>query len=201
MNDSRRALFLAALVLLSPSIPARAQPAREADQQDLRLMLVEMREAFNQHQIERLVPFLHDHFSLIFSDGSLVTDPASLKAWYKNLFDPATGLLQSLTINPVPDEPAQLLGAETAIGHGTSTDLVVTRDGRKREIRSRWTATVVKAGGKWRLAGLQAGTNIFDNPVLDDYKAAIARTSTICGVVGLVAGALGAGLFRRQAGR
>jgi len=198
MRDSRRPFILVAVVGLWASVPALAEPAREADQQELRLMLVETREAFNQRQIERLAPLLHDHFSMIFSDGTLITDPASLKTWYKNLFDPATGLLQSLTINPVPDEPAQLLGQDTAIGHGTSTDLFVTRDGHKREVRSRWTATVVKSAGKWRLAGLQAGTNIFDNPVLDEYKAAIARTSTICGVVGLLAGALGAGLFRRR---
>jgi hypothetical protein len=196
---SRRPWLLAAALALWTSASALAQAPGDADRRELRRMLVEVTDALNQQKIDRLAPLVHDHFSIVFWDGTLVTDLPALKTYYKTLLDPATGLYQSVTLDPAPDDPPQLLGSDAAIGHGTSTDVFVARDGRKREIRSRWTATAVKAGGTWKLAGLQTGANLFENPVLEECRASIARTAAICGGVGLLAGVLGAGVFRRRA--
>ena len=47
-------------------------------------------------------------------------------------------------------------------------------------MKSRWTATVIKDGGQWKLLTIHAGTNFLDNPVL----AGIEQLSKTYGAVG-----------------
>jgi hypothetical protein len=61
-------------------------------------------------------------------------------------------------------------------------------DGDTRTMASRWSAVVVKKGGKWKLASLHIGVNAFDNPVLSALKDGMPKIGAIGAVIGLVLG-------------
>jgi hypothetical protein len=194
-----RALALPALAILATVAPCGAQDAREADHQDLRRMLVSVRDAINTQHIEKMEPLMAEHFSIVLADGELITDLKVLKAYYGRLLDPGSGVLTSLTINPAADELTQFIADDVGVCHGTSSDTFVLRSGKTRVLQSRWTATLVKRGGAWKIVALQAGANILDNPILEEHKSLaklVALGGSAAGIV-LVLVAFAAG---RRAG-
>jgi Domain of unknown function (DUF4440) len=180
-------LVAAAATAAAQTPPAPVAPAvdHEADHQQLRALLVSVRDAINARKLEMLDGVLADHFAITLADGQLVTDPARLKAYYTGLLAPQ-GPLRSLTLNPVADELTEFVASDVGICHGTSEDSFVLADGKTRVLKSRWTATLVKQDGSWKLKAFQAGANVLDNVILDEHK----RAFTILGTGGLVAALL-----------
>jgi hypothetical protein len=62
--------------------------------------------------------------------------------------------------------------------------------GRKLEFKSRWTATVVKEGGRWLLASYHISLNALENPILDTAKRSLLWVGLGAGVGGLLLGVL-----------
>jgi hypothetical protein len=61
----------------------------------------------------------------------------------------------------------------------------------------RWSATVVKENGEWKVALAHAGTDFLNNPVLDGAKAVVKKIGVGAGLGGLLAG----GVFGVMIGR
>jgi hypothetical protein len=92
----------------------------------------------------------------------------------------------------------EFVAPDVGICHGTSDDTFVLTNGTTRVLRSRWTATLVKVEGTWKLKAFQAGANVLDNVILDEHKRA-AFGIGVGGVVGaLLLGGVGFRLGRRR---
>jgi hypothetical protein len=194
----KKSLVTLASVLAFAGLVA-AEDAREVDHRELRAMLVTVRDAINHQQIEKMAPVLAKHFSIILADGQLVADLGGLESYYKKLLEPATGLVRSITVNPSADELTTFLDSNAGVCHGTSTDSFVLSDGKTRVLTSRWTAALVKEDGAWKIAALQAGANVLDNPILDEYKHATQRLVAGAGVGAFALALLGFAIGRRSA--
>jgi hypothetical protein len=48
-------------------------------------------------------------------------------------------------------------------------------DGRGFDIAGRWTATMIKDNGQWRILAIHAGTNFLDNPVINAIELFVRR--------------------------
>lgn len=59
------------------------------------------------------------------------------------------------------------------------------------DLDNRWTATLVKQDGQWKLAAYHVSTNVLDNPVLNAAKRNLYLAGGIGGVVGLLVGVIG----------
>ena len=55
-------------------------------------------------------------------------------------------------------------------------------------MRVRWSATVVKEGGEWKVALAHVGTDFLDNPVLEGVKGFAKNLGLGAGVGGVVVG-------------
>ena len=95
------------------------------------------------------------------------------------------------------DELSILYGGDTAIAFGSAREHFTLAGGRHFDFTGRWTATMVKDGGKWLVASLHTSDNIFDNPLLN------AATKALWWVGGgtLLVGALGGWLLGRRGRR
>jgi len=121
--------------------------------------------ALNTQKLDDLAPLLAPGASLTFVDQSVAHDVPELKATFARWLN-ASSDLAGVTFVPLIDRPAQIIG-DTALVTGTSRDLYHLKDGNTLTVPARWSATLLRQDGAWRLASLHCGANLVDNPILD----------------------------------
>ena len=97
------------------------------------------------------------------------------------------GAFKSYKVDPTPDQPATLLGDDTAVSSGRSV-AHYTLMGTEYEFENRWTATLVKENGKWLLVGYHVSLDALDNPIIDIAKRGLYWAGGIGVLVGLLGG-------------
>jgi ketosteroid isomerase-like protein len=197
MRWPRRSLFLVLYSLLALGIFAKAptlvtppppnQPAedRHADHEELRAMLRTATDALNKRDADALSPLLGAHCYITTVDGQTFRDAAGFKAYLDRLYGSS---VTKIEFHPVADELTTFLGSDSGICVGSSNDTYTFKDGSNRAMTSRWTATVHKEDGKWKMVGLHTSANILDNPVVDATKKKGYATSGAAIVIGAIVG-------------
>lgn len=90
-------------------------------------------------------------------------------------------------VPPTPDTLTILHGDDTGISFG-ETIANYRLLGKDMEMKSRWTATVVRQDGRWLLAGYHLSMNVLDNPLLNGAKQALWAAGATALTAGLAAG-------------
>ncbi len=196
MKTSVRFLSLCFLVLLL-SISSFAQ-SREQDHEDLRALLRTAAEAMNAKNFDALTPLFNDQFSITTVDQKLFTSIADFKAYYESLLGGPDAALKSIVFKPEADDLTRFVGDNIGLSHGASTDTYNFSDGDTRQMTSRWTATVYKRDGKWKILNIHIGTNLLDNPVLAAAKSYLYKVGAGAAIGGLLVGFLLARLLRSR---
>lgn len=106
-------------------------------------------------------------------------------------------VFQGYTTPPTADELTILHGGDTGIAFGTSVPHYKYL-GMEFDLENRWTATLVKDDGKWKIAAYHVSANILDNPVLTTAKNSVYWVAGIALVIGLVLGCLGGRLMGKK---
>lgn len=180
-------IVLLSLTLSVISIAASAQN-READHEELRALMRSATEAMNSKNFDALEPIFHQQFSITTVDQKLFTNFADFKAYYAQLFNGPNAPLRSITFNPVADDLTQFVGDNIGLSHGTSNDTYQFSDGDNRVMASRWTATVIKDNGKWKILNIHIGTDLLNNPVVEATKGYVYKVGGGALIVGLLLG-------------
>lgn len=168
--------------------PALAQPTKEDPaHEQLRTLRKEMVEAANAGDIDRLLTHLDDDVVVTFMDAEVARKPAGVKAYLETMLKGPTRKVTGFTTDPTVDELTHLYG-DTGVALGSSKDSYSLTDGRQFTTATRWTATLVRKGDRWKVAALHASASMFDNPVLDIAKRWLYWTGGIAVAVGLLLG-------------
>jgi hypothetical protein len=191
----RLKLMLLCLITLSLASIAQAED-READHNELRALLRTATEAMNTGNFDALRPLFYEKFSITTVDQKLFTNLDDFKAYYEGLLKGGNAQLKSIVFHPEADALTEFVGDQIGLIHGTSTDTFTFADGDVRTMTSRWTATVYKDNGKWKILNLHIGTNLLDNPVTATLKGYVKKTALAAGVGGLIIGFIIAWLMR-----
>ncbi|MEW6211142.1 MAG: nuclear transport factor 2 family protein, partial [Acidobacteriota bacterium] len=166
--------------LLSLTVASFAQ-SREQDHEELRALLRTATEAMNSKNFDALAPLFNNQFSITTVDQKLFTSIADFKAYYESLLSGPNAPLKSIVFKPEADDLTVFVGDNLGLSHGTSTDTYNFSDGDTRSMTSRWTATVYKRDGKWKILNIHIGTNLLDNPVLTAAKSYIYKAGVGAG--------------------
>jgi hypothetical protein len=188
-------LLLLCLITLLPTSAALAQD-READHQELRAMLRVATEAMNSGNFEALRPLFYNKLSITTVDQKLFTNFDDFKTYYEGLLKGGQAQLKSIVFKPEADALTEFVGDNVGLSHGASTDTFTFADGDVRTMTSRWTATVYKDSGKWKILNLHIGANLLDNPVTAAVKGYATKAAIGAGVGGLILGFIIAWLIR-----
>ncbi|MCY2966160.1 MAG: hypothetical protein NT069_21440 [Planctomycetota bacterium] len=114
-------------------------------------------------------------------------------------FDKLKKFIRKMTVHPKTDKRLILNDGKLVISSGDMEDEYALSRGPRVNLKSRWSATLVKEDGRWLLASFSASTNAFDNEVVDLYLAGQKYTwVAIGGLVGLVLGIGVARTFSRK---
>jgi hypothetical protein len=184
----RTPLFLSVFLLTLSCAPGVAQVAdpRTQDHEALHALLVSATEAVNRGDAEALGRLLAPDFVATFSDQTRITDRAGLAAYLDRILHAEDAPLAAIHLQPVADAPTAFIGEDAGVAYGSSKDSFMLADGIELTLDSRWTATLVRDDGQWKIRAFHAGVNMLDNPIL----LAAGRLSWAWGAGGLVLGLL-----------
>jgi hypothetical protein len=126
---------------------------------------------------------LAGEFVLTGVDQTIVISKAELKEYFSRMFETPDSLLTSIKIQPTASILTRFLSDNVGICYGTSTDTYTLKKGGDAVMNSKWTATLIKENGEWRIAAVHAGADILNNPILNK-SISLGYTFAAIGAVG-----------------
>lgn len=175
----------AAVPLLLAALSAGAQvPSQAADHDALRKMKADLLSAVNGRKLESLEGMVHQPFVATLITQQTFTDIKAMKAFYEDLFTRKLLRLSKVTVDAEADELSQIYTGTFAVARGSTSEVYEMADGRRFDMKGRWTAVALKDGEQWKLLALHNGTNFLDNPVL----TAVEKSTVSFGIGGVVLG-------------
>lgn len=170
---------------------AFADVTADKEHEALRELNQNVTASLNNVDFNAFQQYLTEPFDLVFADQKSITSIQQLKDYYAEMTSEAGGGMESIKFEPTADALTRFIGANTGITRGTSVDTFTRKDGRKVVINSRWTATVVKDAGKWKITALHAGVNLLDNAY---FKLVTGKMKTMMYGAAALAFLIGLGL-------
>jgi hypothetical protein len=160
------------LVLLFPAVVfAEAVSGTPADHDQLRHLLEMAQEAINNDNPDQLEAYLHKDYVITVMNQELVTKDRTLKELFNDWFKKPDAILKSLTVKPEATIETRIYDDRFGVCYGTSVDTYTLQDGREFSFDSKWTATVIKQDGQWKLLALHVGVDPIENPLIDGYRS------------------------------
>jgi ketosteroid isomerase-like protein len=174
-------LFLTGLFTL-----ASAHAAEDPAHDELRALRTTIIDAIVKGDIDTVLKHVHPDVVVTWQNSEVCRGRAGLKGFFEK-----TGResFKGYKLPPTPDELTILHGGDTGVSFG-ETIAGYKLLGKDYEIKSRWTATVVKVDGRWQLAAYHISMNVLDNPLLNTAKSALSAAAGIALLLGLALGVL-----------
>ena len=190
LKTYRHILFLwvfASLVFVSP-VFSQENGTRERDHEEMRQLLADVTHAINTEDIEHIRNFFAKDYIYVGADQSAVTNREEFMAYYDKLLGGKNALLKSLNFQPKAFMKTKFIQENVGIVYGESDDTYVLANGHTAKVKSKWSATLLKEDGKWKVATLHNGVNFYDNPEITHFINFWKMIASGALVVGLVLG-------------
>jgi ketosteroid isomerase-like protein len=168
------------LLLCSSWVAAAENPAHE----ELRVLRTEIIDAITRGDIDAVIQHVHPDVVVTWQNSEVCRGHAGLLEFFHRM---GKNSFRGYKLPPTPDELTVLHGDDTGISFG-ETAAEYNLLGRKYEIRSRWTATLVKQDGRWLLAGYHISMNALDNPLLNSAKNGVYLAGAVSLLFGVLIG-------------
>jgi hypothetical protein len=119
-----------------------------------------------------------------------------IRAYYRRMVKDDGRLITKYTTEAKVGAPARFVGAgsDVAVADGSMEDEFFPVIRGPFKLSSRWSATVAKSGGQWKIVNLHMSSNVFTNTLI----AELTRTLWYAGAGGLVVGLLAGWFLRRR---
>ncbi|MDH5656671.1 MAG: hypothetical protein OEZ34_12230, partial [Spirochaetia bacterium] len=147
--------------------------------------------AVNESKPELIQPHLAGQFSITMVNQENIKSYDELKQYFHNFFQSENAILSKLTVEPEADVLTVFTGPNTGYNYGHSTDTYELKIGKSITMKSRWTATVIKENGQWKISTLHVGVNMVENPILEIAE----KEKYIWGISGFIMAAVMALVF------
>ena len=167
------------------SQPAVAEDPAHAELRALRDSLVD---AVNKRDLTRLLSHLHPDVVVTWQDAEVSRRHDGVRAYLTRMLEGPDRIVDEFATTPSVDELTILYGGDTGISFGSSLDHFKLRSGQSLDVRSRWSATLVRQDGRWLIASFHASVNMFDNPLLAGMRRLVYGAGLIALIVGLAIG-------------
>jgi ketosteroid isomerase-like protein len=153
-------------------------------------------EAWQRRDLDAMLAHADPEIVVTWQNGEVSRGPAAIKQFYQTMFEDNGGLIADMKSEIKVDDLAILHGADTAIAFGSIHDVMTFKKsltttfigaGDSLALDSRWSATLLRKNGTWKLASYHVSANVFSNPVM---TLAVKSTQRVAGLGGLVVGIL-----------
>ncbi len=182
-----RLLFLSAcswLAVATAGLTVRA--AEDPAHNELRTLRSEVVEAITKGDFDNVIRHVHTNVVVTWQNGEVCRGHQGLREFFDRM---GKNSFKGYKTAPTPDELTILSGGD----HGISFGYTVANYnllGKDFELKSRWTATLIKENGKWLLSSYHISMNVLDNPLLNAAKGSLAWAAGLAAAGGVVVGLL-----------
>jgi len=183
--------------LLALAVPILAQDPHETDRQALRNILAEVTKAINAQDIEGIVAQMSPDCTVTWWNAEVSRGHDDIRAYYRKMVKDPGRLIDKYTTEAKVGAAARFVGSggDVAVADGSMEDEFFPVIRGPFKLSSRWSATVAKTGGQWKIVNLHMSSNVFTNPLM----AEVMRLLWYAGAGSLlVGGLLGWFLGRRR---
>ena len=163
------ALFM--LIAAGRVFAADTDPHAE-DRQQLRHLMAEVVAGINDQNIDRMLTQFADNATVTWLNAEVSRGKADIKAYYQRMVGGEHAILKKYLTQAKLGAPAKFYG-DIAVADGTTADEFFPWKRDEFRFDSRWSGTMAKIDGQWKLVSLHLSTNVFNNPLLDEYKQTI----------------------------
>jgi len=190
-------MFPVLLVLLIAPSGVHAQD--EATHNALRRLKTTMEKALNARDLDTIVANVDPNVVFTTMNGDVCRGPQQIRAYFAKMLTAPGHIVKDVKVSFEVDALTTLYGGDTGVAYGSSKDHYELTDGKTFDIKGRWTCTMVKDGDRWVIAAFHYSANIFSNPIVDEYKAAIWKAGVAAAALALIVGLLLGRMLRRRA--
>jgi ketosteroid isomerase-like protein len=208
-----------ALLLATPASDAQSTSAptssntlqtqsQEATHAELRALRDALLEAWQHRDLDAMLTHVAPNVVVTWQNGEVSRGAKGVRKFYDEVLNGPDKIVANIASTLRVDELSILYGNETAIAFGSIHDDVTLSHSIARAaflgagdvlaLDSRWTATLVKLDGQWKVASYHVSTDAFSNPILSMAIAAGKRSALLAAVCGLIVGALVVWFFLRR---
>ena len=142
----------------------------------------------NSGDIDAQLAFLHPNVVVTWHNAEVARGREGVKKYLDRMLHGSPKIVEKFGAEVTVDELSILHGGDTAIAFGSAQERFTMAGGKQFDFTGRWSATLVKDGGKWLVANLHTSDNIFDNPLLNAATKALPWAVGGGLLIGLVAG-------------
>ncbi|MCX6872475.1 MAG: nuclear transport factor 2 family protein [Verrucomicrobia bacterium] len=168
--------------------PGATETNREADHAALRQLRDQVVIAINKLDGDALAPCFAKEFALTTVTQSVLTNPAQVAEFFERTFRAKDALISGMQTEPTADILTRFIDENTGVCYGSTKDSYTLKSGEVVTMHNRWSATVVKENGEWKVAMAHVGTDFLNNPLLDGAAAFAKKLAIGAGLGGLVVG-------------
>lgn len=190
--------FLVLFFLVFTSIVWAQQDARNEDHDKLRALKAKVVDAFNKRDGQAIAACFTRDFAITTIDQTTLTSAADIEKHFNTMFKSPAAIVVDMKVSPDPEILTSFIDADNGYCYGKNHETYTLKNGTVVPMDSRWTATVHRENGAWKIATIHAGVNFLDNPVLVRSEARVKTTAAIGFAAGVVLILLVSALFRRK---
>ncbi len=164
----------------------QAKPADDPAHDELRGLRTQIIEAITKGDFDRMLSSVHPDVVITWQNNEVCRGHKGLRDFFDRM---GKDTFKGYKTPPTPDELTILHGGNTGVSFGqTVADYHLL--GSTHEMKSRWTATLIKENGRWLLASYHVSMNVLDNPILSLAKNSLYLAAGLALLAGLVVGRL-----------
>jgi ketosteroid isomerase-like protein len=199
MRTSSGLCYAVAFAALLRPLPMTAQnDLHQEDRQALLKILSEVEKAINAQDIEGIIAQMSPDCTVTWWNAEISRGPAEIRAYYRRMVKDEGRIISKYTTQAKLGAHARFIGSggDVALADGSMEDEFFPIIRGPFKLSSRWSTTVAKSGGEWKIVNLHLSSNVFTNTLI----AELTRALWFAGGAGVMIGGL-AGWFLGRRGR
>lgn len=172
MRKPGRVIFLSGLLLflfLGVKLNAADTDPHAEDRKQLLKLMHEVEAAINEQNIDRMLTQFADNATVTWLNAEVSRGKSEIKAYYQRMVGGEQAILKKYLTKAQLAAPARFYG-DIAVADGTTADEFFPWKRSVFKFDSRWSGTMARIDGQWKLVSLHLSTNVFTNPLIVEYE-------------------------------
>jgi hypothetical protein len=174
------------------SLDAAAQIAdpdpHAEDRKALIKIFNEVEASINEQSLDRMVKQMDPDGTVVWANGEVSRGPAEVLAYYDRMVKGSGRILTKYTTKAALHGHARFLGNDVAVADGTMEDEFTPIIRGPFSLSGKWTTTIARINGEWKVIHLHLSANVFNNVLLDEAKSALMYTAAGGALAGVLIG-------------